>query len=81
MLDTFKSEFLLTAVCVDMSQSNCSLLCRSSVSLPAFVRMSAMSCVVLTFCAERCAAATRPEATDIVYARVSLASQTTAGCE
>ena len=43
MLDIFKSEFLLTTVSVDRSQSNCSLvsfLCFSDCCL--FVRMSAM---------------------------------------
>ena len=59
-------------MCVDMSQSNCSL-CRSSVPLPAaFVRMSATLNVVFDlFVLRDVLLPLAPEATDIVFACVS----------
>ena len=59
VLDTFKSEFLLTSVCVDMSQSHCSLVpfqCFSACCLCVKMRCYAW---FSPFCTETCAAATR----------------------
>ena len=72
VLDTFKSEFLLTTVCVDMTQSNCSLvpfqwfsaccLCEDVCDVMRGFCPFVLRDVLLPLA---------PEATDIVVARVS----------